>query len=413
MPKCSEKRKLITYLEQAVIDDLFQLELFEDEDDQREREDDIIDEFMFSTTIAEHFRYAVPFIIGSVPKSRHFAANVLPNLDETRFRELIRVNWINFKIIVRLIEHDVVFNTSRAYKQFPVDIQLMIVLYRLGSYGEGASVGKIAAFFGIGDGGTVQIITDRVFKAILNLKTRYLCWPEASERRELVAKTFHELPHCIGYVDGTEIKLAEKPFDDPEAYFSRKHIYSLKVQAVCDYQKKIRHMVLGYPGSVHDSRIFNNCELSTKPSEYFSGAEWLAGDSAYKLTTTVITPYRINATERTTEDRNQFNKTLSKYRIRIEHCFGLMKERFNSLKELKISAKNDESIKQACRWILVCAIIQNILIESGEEEDNFEPPEAAHDNAEQEGEVNVTSTPNEGELKRRALLEIIKELQEK
>lgn len=317
-------------------------------------------------------------------------------------------------MILQLIKHDEVFNNKRAYKQFPVEIQLMIVLYRLGSYGEGASITKIATFFGIGDGGTIQIITDRVFKAILNLKTNFLSWPEASERRELVAKTFHELPHCIGYVDGTEIKLAEKPSDDPEAYFSRKHVYSLKVQAVCDYRKKIRHMVLGYPGSVHDSRVFNNCELSTKPAVYFSGAEWIAGDSAYKLTSTVITPYRINATESATEDRTQFNKALSKYRIRIEHCFGLMKERFNSLKELKISAKNNESIKRACRWILVCAIIHNILIELCKDEDDFDTEDTLNDHTDQEDFNSSldTGTTNEGEIKRRALSEIIKGMQQ-
>lgn len=75
---------------------------------------------------------------------------------------------------------------------------------------------------------------------------------------------------------------------DPESYFSRKHIYSLKLQAVCDKNKRIRHLVCGHPGSVHDARIFSNCELATKPDEFFSGSQWLAGDSAYKLTKTEL-----------------------------------------------------------------------------------------------------------------------------
>ncbi|XP_055543804.1 uncharacterized protein LOC129729319 [Wyeomyia smithii] len=210
--------------------------------DQQDQENKAIEDYIFSKTIAQYCRYAALFIIGSVPKSRHFTANVLPNLDETRFKELIRVSWSSFKIILELIRHDGVFHTLQARKQFPVEIQLLIVLYRLGSYGEGASIAKLSAFFGIDDGGTIQIITDRVFKAILNLKSRYISWPDATERRGIVARNFHELPHCIGYVDGTEIKLAEKPVTDPEAYFSRKHMYSLKVQAVCDYQKKVRHI---------------------------------------------------------------------------------------------------------------------------------------------------------------------------
>ncbi|XP_037806208.1 protein ANTAGONIST OF LIKE HETEROCHROMATIN PROTEIN 1-like [Lucilia sericata] len=184
----------------------------------------------------------------------------------------------------------------------------------------------------------------------------------------MVAYTIHELPHCIGYVDGTEIKLAEKPLDDPESYFSRKHIYSLKVQGICDYRLRVRNLVLGYPGSVHDATIFNNCELSLIPKKIFTGAEWLVGDSAYKLTGTVVTPFRTNATERSIKERTDFNKTLSRYRIRIEHCFGIIKERFNSLKELKIQIKNKSSIKRACNWVLVCAILHNILLDQNEEE---------------------------------------------
>lgn len=93
--------------------------------------------------------YAAPFVLGSVPKSQHFLINILPNLDESRFRELVRVSWSNFKILLELIQTDEIFNGPRSSKQIPVSIQLMIVLYRLGSSGEGATITKIASFFGI------------------------------------------------------------------------------------------------------------------------------------------------------------------------------------------------------------------------------------------------------------------------
>lgn len=197
----------------------------------------------------------------------------------------------------------------------------------------------------------------------MKLKDQFIYWPNELEREKIVSDTFHELPYCVGYVDGTEIKLAEKPFDDPEAYFSRKHIYSMKVQAVCDHKRKIRHIVLGYPGSVHDARIYNNCNLSKKTEDYFSGRQWIAGDSAYKLTKTVLTPYRSNSAQ----NRNNFNRIFSKYRIRIEHSFGIMKERFNSLKELKLQIKNNSSVNFACCWVLVCVILHNILIDENED----------------------------------------------
>ncbi|KAL7726113.1 hypothetical protein ACLKA6_002583 [Drosophila palustris] len=52
---------------------------------------------------------------------------------------------------------------------------------------------------------------DRVFTAVLRLMPKYIQWPNVAERQQLVERTFEELPHCLGYIDGSEIKLFEKP----------------------------------------------------------------------------------------------------------------------------------------------------------------------------------------------------------
>ncbi|XP_049308660.1 uncharacterized protein LOC125777617 [Bactrocera dorsalis] len=213
------------------------------------------------------------------------------DIDEPRFKKITRVNWKTFDFILNLVKDDASFNQIRSCKQFPLKAQLAIVLYRLGSNGEGATLSKIAGLFGVSDGGIIQNLTDRIFKELLKHKDQYLFWPNSDERKKLVSETWGELPNCVGYVDGTEIPLAEKPSQDSEAYFSRKHQYSVKVQAVCDHSLQIRHLVLGYPGSVHDARIFSNCELSNDADVFLEGAEWIAGDSAYKLSSTVITPF--------------------------------------------------------------------------------------------------------------------------
>ena len=200
----------------------------------------------------------------------------------------------------------------------------------------------------------------------MKYKRHFIDWPNPLERAEIVEKTRHELPFCVGYVDGSEVKLAEKPQQDPESYFSRKHIYSIKVQEVCDWEQRLRHLVVGYQGSVHDARIYNNCDLSKEPRNFFSDNEWLAGDSAYKLATTVITPFRAN---NCASNKQKFNKRFSRYRIRIEHCFGLLKETFGSLKELRPQIRNDDCVKNVCEWIVVCAILHNIAIAQKDELD--------------------------------------------
>lgn len=55
--------------------------------------------------------------------------------------------------------------------------------------------------------------------------------------------------------------------------------------------------------------------------------------------------------------------------MRIEHSFGVMTEKFPSLKCLPVKIKDDSSHKFACDWIRVCCILHNILLPYYDEED--------------------------------------------
>lgn len=88
-----------------------------------------------------------------------------------------------------------------------------------------------------------------------------------------------------------------------------------------------------------DTRDYTTIDLARNTSQYFSGYQWIVGDSAYKLSAAVRTPFRDNSTEETLKEINEFSKTLGKYHIKIVHSFGHQKEKFNSLKEFKIELK--------------------------------------------------------------------------
>lgn len=322
--------------------------------------DDVIDLYTDFYIAYYSFRYSVPFVIGSFPKSQQFLLEIVPQLDDERFKVLFRMGRHTFGQLLHLIENDKCFQyKGRGRKQVSPVIQLQIVLFRLGC---SITLNRIAFLFGVGDGGTIITYCRRVFSAILKIRKRYLYWPTTEERRSIVEKTFHEMPHCIGYVDGTEIKLTDSPVDDPDAYLSRKQVHSIKVQIVADWKLRIRHLVSGYPGSCHDSRIYSQCQLYTNPSSFFSENEYLLGDSAYKLTNTVITPFRINARGpgNSAAGRN-FNKRLSRYRVRVENTIGHWKERFESLKDLRLPLRDNDGNKFACDWILVCGVIHNFI----------------------------------------------------
>lgn len=259
--------------------------------------------------------------------------------------------------------------------------------------------------FGIGDGGSIIKIMRRVFGALLRCKSKYLYWPDEQERKEIRQLTEHELPGCIGYLDGTEIRLSDAPSNNHETFFSRKHQYSIKMQAICDFKTRIRYATVGYSGSVHDARIFAECCLNQNPGKYLLDSDWIAADSAYKLTSFFITPYRRNARQPDLHQRVAFNKHFSSFRVRIEHCFGKLKERFQSLIEMNIQINSRENYVFLCDWVIVCCILHNIILSGDEYDDLGESQENYSSIQEDDNDIEVTEENIGGELRRQIIYE--------
>ena len=69
--------------------------------------------------------------------------------------------------------------------------------------------------------------------------------------------TFEEeyhFPQIAGAIDGSHIEIRAPP-DNHEDYYNRQQFYSLVLQGVVDSKLLFRHISVGYPGSVHDSRV--------------------------------------------------------------------------------------------------------------------------------------------------------------
>lgn len=192
-----------------------------------EDEDRIFDELEENVSIFTGIRYTYR---GEVPKNLKWFDEILPQLDDKRFKMHIRCSRKQFNVILGQIENHAVFNGENCEKQFSVALQLALVLYRLGC--NGTTLCKIASLFGVGDGGTIDKVTRRVFESIMTLKDKFLYWPSAEERDILTLKTFDELPHCVGYVDGMEVPLKYTPGTDHVSYFSKERQYSIKMQSV-------------------------------------------------------------------------------------------------------------------------------------------------------------------------------------
>ena len=62
----------------------------------------------------------------------------------SQFEQMLHVSPHIFDIVLSLIEHHPVFQNNSNRPQVPVEVQLAVTLYRMGHYGNGASIQDIA-----------------------------------------------------------------------------------------------------------------------------------------------------------------------------------------------------------------------------------------------------------------------------
>ena len=71
---------------------------------------------------------------------------------------------------------------------------------------------------------------------------------------------------CAGAIDGTHIPILA-PTDNHVEYVNRKGFHSVLMQAVTDCNYLYRDVVIGWPGSVHDARVFSNSTIFRRGNE--------------------------------------------------------------------------------------------------------------------------------------------------
>ncbi|CAH1983742.1 unnamed protein product [Acanthoscelides obtectus] len=97
-------------------------------------------------------------------------------------------------------------------------------------------------------------------------------------------------PRVIGYIDGTQIKIQSPGPQDEEVFRNRNSDFPINSQIVAGPDLKILDIVARWPGSTHDSTIFNASYLRA----HFEGRQFenavLLGNSGYQLKDYLMTP---------------------------------------------------------------------------------------------------------------------------
>ncbi len=166
----------------------------------------------------------------------------------------------------------------------------------------------------------------------------------------------------MGCIDGTHIPV-HKPLYCAQDYFTRKQIYAIQVQAVCDERLMFTHIFAGFCGGSHNSYVMQNSQLfldyKSNIKRWFSEPEYhLVGDCAYPLLSYLLKPFPEK--EGMSKSKRLYNKSLSGCRHTIERAFGLLKNKWKILGH-PFTHNTEKTILIA----VACCVLHNFCIVHG------------------------------------------------
>ena len=198
----------------------------------------------------------------------------------------------------------------------------------------------------------------------------FLKWPSINRQR-YIAQKFAEKRGVVGVIgctDGSHIPVALVDEELATDLFNRKGFYSLILQATVDHVPLFTDVYVGWPGSVHNGRVWRNSPLKRQldifmqsnynNQDFILPGAHLLGDAAYASTTTMIPPFKDNG--RLRYKHRRLNKRYSGTRMTVECCYGMVKGRFGSLRFV-----NHRSLEVQCQVIIACCILHNYVMLGG------------------------------------------------
>ncbi|KNZ53829.1 hypothetical protein VP01_3124g1 [Puccinia sorghi] len=269
---------------------------------------------------------------------------LLHRLDDKIFKKEFRIPWEMSVKLCGLVTSNPIFHNNSDNPQRPVEEKVMFTLKRLYCFGNGASFGMLGKFFRVAEG-SIELYTDHCLMAIFGLKDKLLTWPN-TEAHQQIQEQFEDFcfDGCVGVIDGKLVVLQGKTGMDGQDYYNRKGSYGIATLLICEKNKKIQYVYIRWPGCSHNQRLTTNCSLTLSPHKFFSQGQYFLADPAFLATINIVPAFKRTREKSLTEKQQDFNCHLSGKWVVIENCIGLLKNRFQSLKGLRLCLQNNKDM---------------------------------------------------------------------
>jgi len=231
--------------------------------------------------------------------------------------------------------------------------QKLIITLRY--YATGSFLAVCGDFVGVHKSTASQIIR-LVLHELALLRPQFINSPSTSAETAQSAQKFL-FPKCIGAIDCTHVKIISPGGLDAEIYRNRKGYFSINVQTIYDTDLRIQNIVCTFPGSTHDSTIFNHFNIRGRFERGDMRNSIIVGDSGYALKSFLMTPI-LNPNG---EGQNIYNEAQIRTRNAVERIYGVWK------KILPVLAVGINMNLQFVESIIVAtAVLHNIACYFGE-----------------------------------------------
>ena len=178
--------------------------------------------------------------------------------------------------------------TQSLRKAISVEQRIALTLWRLATTTDYRTIGHL---FGVSKMAVCFIVKEVCSAIVEVLLPRKV--PTGDSLKEVIHGFDHKwgFPQCAGAVDGTQIAIIS-PRDFPADYFKRKGWHSIIMQGMVDQLYRFTDIYIGWPGRVHDARVFRNSTLYHEGMNGSLFPEWkktiaqkeiVLGDPAYPL----------------------------------------------------------------------------------------------------------------------------------